>query len=538
MVSSTESVVCDSHTTFDGSRTSTVSACVGRVHDRDVLGRLAGGALDLFVALVADQQDLEVVAREAHGLAVHLRHERAGRVDRLQTAIGCRVHDGRRHAVRAEDDVRALGHLVDLVDEDRARCLELGDDVDVVHDLLAHVDRRAEALERLLDGDHGAVHAGAIAARSGQQHPLLSGDGDILEAFAPPRNAGNGHVTDGCPRCWCSPSSLRAAPCARAEQPAPPDRAIRSTPNERTAMTTFQPEPVPGAAAAARLGAAPRLDPAGPDLGRPGSTRRSAASSRRGARCGSRARSPSWNLRGGNVFGRLKDLATDATISFRIWSSHPRAAARRPQGRRPRRSRASRPTTSSSPATSASRVSSMRHVGLGDQLEQLERLRAQLRAEGLFDAARKKPLPFLPHVIGLITGEKSDAEKDVHRNAELRWPQVRFRTAYAAVQGDRCVPETIGALKALDADPDVDVIVIARGGGDPQTLLGLQRRATAARGGRGIHSRRQRDRPRERPSAARRRRRPARLDPDRRGQARRAGCRRAARRSSRSCARA
>jgi exodeoxyribonuclease VII large subunit len=115
----------------------------------------------------------------------------------------------------------------------------------------------------------------------------------------------------------------------------------------------------------------------------------------------------------------------------------------------------------------------VRHVGLGDQLERLERLRTQLRGEGLFDAARKKPLPFLPTVIGLITGEKSDAEKDVLRNAELRWPQVRFRTIHAAVQGDRCVPETIAALKILDADPDVDVIVIARGGGDPQTLLGF-----------------------------------------------------------------
>jgi hypothetical protein len=68
---------------------------------------------------VADQQDLEVVAGEAHRLAVHLRHERAGGVDRLRPAIGCRVHDGGRDAVRAEDDVRAFGHLVDLVDEDR-----------------------------------------------------------------------------------------------------------------------------------------------------------------------------------------------------------------------------------------------------------------------------------------------------------------------------------------------------------------------------------------------------------------------------------
>lgn len=76
-------------------------------------------------------------------------------------------------------------------------------------------------------------------------------------------------------------------------------------------------------------------------------------------------------------------------------------------------------------------------------------------------------------MIGLITGERSDAEKDVHRNAELRWPQVRFRTEYAAVQGERCVPDTLAALARLDADPDVDVIIIARGGGDPQTLLGF-----------------------------------------------------------------
>ena len=130
-----------------------------------MLGRLAGGALDLFVALVADEEDLEVVAREAHRLAVHLGDERAGRVDGLQSPIGCRVHDGRRDPVRAEHDVRALGHLVDLLDEDRALALELGDDVDVVHDLLAHVDRRAEALERLLDGDDRTVDTGAVAAR-------------------------------------------------------------------------------------------------------------------------------------------------------------------------------------------------------------------------------------------------------------------------------------------------------------------------------------------------------------------------------------
>lgn len=180
----------------------------------------------------------------------------------------------------------------------------------------------------------------------------------------------------------------------------------------------------------------------------------------------------SWNVRGGHVFGRIKDATGDAALSFRLWSSTlQRLGEEMKVGDRV--VACVKPDYFVKTGDFSFTVSSMRHTGLGDQLERLERLRAQLRAEGLFDQARKKPLPFLPHVVGLITGERSDAEKDVHRNAELRWPQVRFRTIHAAVQGDRCVPETIAALKVLDADPDVDVIVIARGGGDPQTLLGF-----------------------------------------------------------------
>jgi exodeoxyribonuclease VII large subunit len=111
----------------------------------------------------------------------------------------------------------------------------------------------------------------------------------------------------------------------------------------------------------------------------------------------------------------------------------------------------------------------MRHVGLGDLLERLERLRQQLKSEGLFD--NKKPLPFLPGRIGLITGKDSDAEKDVLRNAQLRWPAVEFRIVYAAVQGDRAAAEVTSAIRVLDADPEVDVIIVARGGGDFQNLL-------------------------------------------------------------------
>ncbi|HEX5858415.1 MAG TPA: exodeoxyribonuclease VII large subunit [Microbacterium sp.] len=179
-----------------------------------------------------------------------------------------------------------------------------------------------------------------------------------------------------------------------------------------------------------------------------------------------------WNVRGNAVYGRIKDLASDATISVRVWSS---ARMRMPADLKvgDHVIACVKADYFVKAGDFSFQVSSLRHVGLGDQLEKLERLRVKLRQEGLFDASRKKTLPFLPHVIGLITGERSDAEKDVHRNAELRWPQVRFRTEYAAVQGDRCVPETLAALKRLDADPDVDVIVIARGGGDPQTLLGF-----------------------------------------------------------------
>ncbi|MFJ4173726.1 exodeoxyribonuclease VII large subunit [Microbacterium sp. NPDC089696] len=180
----------------------------------------------------------------------------------------------------------------------------------------------------------------------------------------------------------------------------------------------------------------------------------------------------SWNVRAGNVFARLKDTRSDAQISIRIWSSvRPRIPNDLGVGDHVVAAVKADYFVKAGDFSFA--VSAMKHVGLGDQLERLERLRAQLRQEGLFDPARKKRLPFLPHVIGLITGERSDAEKDVHRNAELRWPQVRFRTEYAAVQGDRCVPDTLAALARLDADPDVDVIVIARGGGDPQTLLGF-----------------------------------------------------------------
>ena len=179
-----------------------------------------------------------------------------------------------------------------------------------------------------------------------------------------------------------------------------------------------------------------------------------------------------WGVRGANVYGKLKDLERDVTISFQIWSSvKSRLPADLKQGDRV--IALVKPEYWLKAGSLSMQVFQMKHVGLGDLLERLELLRRTLAAEGLFDRARKRRLPFLPHRIGLITGKDSDAEKDVLRNAQLRWPSVDFRVVHAAVQGDRTVPEVIGALKALDEDPEVDVIVIARGGGDFQNLLGF-----------------------------------------------------------------
>lgn len=113
----------------------------------------------------------------------------------------------------------------------------------------------------------------------------------------------------------------------------------------------------------------------------------------------------------------------------------------------------------------------VRPVGLGDLLVRIEQLRRALAEEGLFDAERKRPIPQLPQRVGLITGRNSDAEKDVVRNASLRWPSVQFEIRNVAVQGAASASQVMDALAELDAHPDVDVIIIARGGGAFEDLL-------------------------------------------------------------------
>lgn len=177
----------------------------------------------------------------------------------------------------------------------------------------------------------------------------------------------------------------------------------------------------------------------------------------------------SLNGRGGNVFMELKDLNEDFSFTLALFG-------RAGSGLAADVTVGARIVTRAKPSLWKNGKLSLigkevYAVGTGNLHEQLQRLREALAAEGLFSDARKKPLPMLPNRVGLITGRDSDAEKDVIRNASLRWPGVVFEVRNTRVQGEGAAAEVIGALTELDAHPEVDVIVIARGGGSFEDLL-------------------------------------------------------------------
>lgn len=117
------------------------------------------------------------------------------------------------------------------------------------------------------------------------------------------------------------------------------------------------------------------------------------------------------------------------------------------------------------------RAVEIRPVGVGELLARIEQLKKSLAGEGLFAADRKKALPFLPQLIGLVTGRASAAERDVLENARHRWPAVRFEVRNVPVQGVHAVSQVVQAVKDLDALDAVDVIIVARGGGSVEDLL-------------------------------------------------------------------
>ncbi len=116
-------------------------------------------------------------------------------------------------------------------------------------------------------------------------------------------------------------------------------------------------------------------------------------------------------------------------------------------------------------------VIDLQQVGLGMLLRQIEELRAKLAQEGLFAPDRKQPLPLLPRTIGLICGSAAAAKRDVVDTAAGRYPPAQFRITETIVQGAGAAVRIATALAEFDADPEIDVIVLARGGGSVEDLL-------------------------------------------------------------------
>ncbi|HEU4329499.1 MAG TPA: exodeoxyribonuclease VII large subunit [Lapillicoccus sp.] len=176
------------------------------------------------------------------------------------------------------------------------------------------------------------------------------------------------------------------------------------------------------------------------------------------------------NVRGSTAYLTLRDPDVDMSLSATV-SVHAIAAMGAPLDEGARVVLQAKPAFWPKRGTLVLDARQIRPVGVGDLLARIEILKQRLAQEGMFDADRKRPLPFLPRRVGLVTGRASAAEKDVVENARRRWPSVVFTIHEVAVQGSSAVTEVSAAVRELDADPEVDVIVIARGGGAAEELL-------------------------------------------------------------------
>ncbi len=175
------------------------------------------------------------------------------------------------------------------------------------------------------------------------------------------------------------------------------------------------------------------------------------------------------NERSGMSYLRLRDPSVDMSISMMCHKSVLATVAPLPQNARVvMHAKVSYYAKNGSLSFS---VKEIRQVGVGELLARLEALKQVLAAEGLFALDRKIALPLLPRVVGLICGRNSAAEKDVIENAKRRWPAVEFEIREVAVQGAAAVTEVSQALRELEADPRVEVIIITRGGGSFEDLL-------------------------------------------------------------------
>ena len=169
------------------------------------------------------------------------------------------------------------------------------------------------------------------------------------------------------------------------------------------------------------------------------------------------------------AFMRLRDPSVDMSISVMCHKSV--IAAVKPLPDNARIVMYAKPSWYTKNGSLSFSAREIRQVGVGELLARLEALKNLLAGEGLFNTDRKVALPLLPKVIGLICGRNTDAEKDVVENAKRRWPSVQFEIREVTVQGAAAVTEVSAALRELEANKDVEVIIITRGGGSFEDLL-------------------------------------------------------------------
>ena len=169
------------------------------------------------------------------------------------------------------------------------------------------------------------------------------------------------------------------------------------------------------------------------------------------------------------AFMRLRDTSADMSLSVMCHKSV--IAAVKPLPANARVVIYAKPSWYTKSGTLSMAAKEIRQVGVGELLARLEALKSLLAEEGLFSIDRKVALPLLPRKVGLICGRNTDAEKDVVENARRRWPAVEFEIREVTVQGAAAVVEVSAALRELEADSDVDVIIITRGGGSFEDLL-------------------------------------------------------------------
>ena len=172
---------------------------------------------------------------------------------------------------------------------------------------------------------------------------------------------------------------------------------------------------------------------------------------------------------GGMAFMRLRDTSADMSISVMCYKTV--LASVQPLPANARVVIHAKPSWFTKNGSLTMSAKEIRQVGVGELLARLEALKEKLASEGLFNSDRKIALPRLPRTVGLICGRNTDAEKDVVENARRRWPSVQFEIREVAVQGAAAVVEVSAALTELEANPEVDVIIITRGGGSFEDLL-------------------------------------------------------------------